>query len=109
MGGFNLGVGDGQGGLACCNSWGRKELDTTERLNLTGLDEGYYNKGSRVGLLSKLWEIVKDRGFFHAAVQGGGGLVAKSCLTLATPSTVLHQAPLSIGFSSPWGVTKSWT
>ena len=27
------GVGDGQGGLACCNSWGRKELDTTERLN----------------------------------------------------------------------------
>ena len=29
------GDGDGQGGLVCCNSWGRKELDTTERLNLT--------------------------------------------------------------------------
>ena len=28
-----LGVGDGQGGLACCNSWGWKESDTTERLN----------------------------------------------------------------------------
>ena len=27
------GVSDGQGGLACCNSWGRKESDTTERLN----------------------------------------------------------------------------
>ena len=27
------GDGDGQGGLACCNSWGRKESDTTERLN----------------------------------------------------------------------------
>ena len=27
------GVGDGQGGLACCDSWDRKELDTTERLN----------------------------------------------------------------------------
>ena len=26
------GVGDRQGGLACCDSWGRKELDTTERL-----------------------------------------------------------------------------
>ena len=25
-----LGVGDGQGGLACCSSWDRKELDTTE-------------------------------------------------------------------------------
>ena len=29
------GVGDGQGGLACCNSWGHKESDTTERLNWT--------------------------------------------------------------------------
>ena len=31
------GVGNGQGGLACCNSWGCKELDTTERLNWTEL------------------------------------------------------------------------
>ena len=29
-----LGVGDGQGGLACCDSWGRKESDTTEQLNI---------------------------------------------------------------------------
>ena len=29
-----LGVGDGQGGLACCDSRGRKESDMTERLNL---------------------------------------------------------------------------
>ena len=29
----NLGVGDGQGGLACCSSWGRKESDMTEQLN----------------------------------------------------------------------------
>ena len=27
-----LGVGDGQRGLACCDSWGHKELDKTERL-----------------------------------------------------------------------------
>ena len=32
------GVGDGQGGLAYCNSWGRKESDTTERLNWTELN-----------------------------------------------------------------------
>ena len=31
------GDGDGQGGLACCDSWGRKELDTTERLNWTDI------------------------------------------------------------------------
>ena len=28
-----LGVGDGQGGLACCSPWGRKESDMTELLN----------------------------------------------------------------------------
>ena len=28
-----LGVGDGQGSLACCSPWGRQELDMTERLN----------------------------------------------------------------------------
>ena len=33
--GWTPGVGDRQGGLACCSSWGRKESDTTERLNWT--------------------------------------------------------------------------
>ena len=28
--GWTPGVGDGQGGLMCCDSWGGKELDTTE-------------------------------------------------------------------------------
>ena len=32
------GVGDGQGGLACCDSWGHKELDTTKQLNWTELN-----------------------------------------------------------------------
>ena len=32
------GVSDGQGGLACCDSWGRKESDMTERLNGTELN-----------------------------------------------------------------------
>ena len=31
-------------------------------------------------------------------IGGGGGLVAKSCSTLATPWTIGHQAPLSMGF-----------
>ena len=34
---WTLGDGDGQGGLVCCNSWGCKELDMTERLNWTEL------------------------------------------------------------------------
>ena len=32
---WTLGVADGQGGLACCDSWGLKESDTTEWLNWT--------------------------------------------------------------------------
>ena len=33
--GWTPGVGDGQGGLACCGPWGGKESDTTEQLNWT--------------------------------------------------------------------------
>ena len=36
--GWTPGVGDGQEGLACCDSWGRKESDMTEQLNWTELN-----------------------------------------------------------------------
>ena len=57
------GVGDGQGGLACCDSWGRKESDTTERLiwseYATGAEESYSSrKNGEVGLklnFAHLW------------------------------------------------------
>ena len=35
---WTLGASDGQGGLTCCDSWGLKESDTTERLNWTELN-----------------------------------------------------------------------
>ena len=35
--GWTPGVDDGQRGLVCCSSWGRKESDTTEQLNWTEL------------------------------------------------------------------------
>ena len=44
--GWTPGVGDGQGGLACCNSWGHKELDMTERLNWTELEYIYRKRDS---------------------------------------------------------------
>ena len=40
-----LGVGDGQGGLACCDSWGCKELDMTEQLNWTELNWPLWKPG----------------------------------------------------------------
>ena len=42
-----LGVGDGQGGLACCGSWGHKESGMTEWLNWTELNHSYTNIGIR--------------------------------------------------------------
>ena len=44
------GVGDGQGSLECCSAWGHKELDTTERLNRTGLPVRY--------TLNRLWNWI---------------------------------------------------
>ena len=50
------GVGDGQRGLACCDSWGRKELDTTERLNWTEL---FNRKDILLRYVSKCWCMEK--------------------------------------------------
>ena len=46
------GVGDGRGGLACCDSWGRKESDTTERLKWTELI------GNHTHLSSFCWKVI---------------------------------------------------
>ena len=57
---WTLGVGDGQGGLVCCTSWGCKESDTTERLiwsDLIGsLKLGWYH----ILLIRKKPLIVRD-------------------------------------------------
>ena len=61
------GVGDGLGSLACCSPWGRKELDTTERLNWTEtlvlyhchgnllVDEWFQQRISIVAWIPALW------------------------------------------------------
>ena len=51
--GWTLGVGDGQGGVACCSSWGHKELDTNEQLNWTKLITGWDSRST--GTLGPLW------------------------------------------------------
>ena len=52
---WTLGVGDGEGGLACCDSWGPKESDTSEQLNWTELK--VYRTGSESQLcdLLSMW------------------------------------------------------
>ena len=48
--GWTPGVCDGQGGLACCNSWSCKESDTTEWLNWTKSPLGMYYTLQFLGL-----------------------------------------------------------
>ena len=55
------GVGDGQGGLACCNSWGCKESDTTERLNGTELNK------------TEIYSQTQRIDFWLPSGRGGGG------------------------------------
>ena len=52
------GVGDGQGGLACCDSWGHKELDTTEWLKWTELKVSHASKVMLKILQARLQQYV---------------------------------------------------
>jgi len=57
---WTLGVGDGQGGLVCCDSWGRKESDTTERLTWTDCHFVDYFGFIFVGLFVRLLSFSCD-------------------------------------------------
>ena len=54
--GWTLEVSDGQGGLACCNSLGRKESDMTERLNWTDLVLALSGAPTRKALGPSTWQ-----------------------------------------------------
>ena len=85
--GWTPGVGDGQGGLACCNSWGHKESDTTERLYWTERentlmfkptkrnrwDHQLEQEGLEISLCSVLYSAGRDN-----EAQGGGKLLVQS-------------------------------
>ena len=70
------GVGDGQGGLACCDSWGRKELDTTERLNWTERVQTYKHSSS-ISATNAVVEIngMYNHFFFFPPVYSPFGLI----------------------------------
>ena len=61
---WTLRVGDGQGGLACCDSWGCKESDTTEWLNWTECKSKLYHKGG-VLIRQKWWPYKNTVCFIH--------------------------------------------
>ena len=63
------GVGDGQGGLACCDSWVRKELDMTERLHFD-FSVSCIGGGNGNPLQCSCLENPRDGGAWWAAVYG---------------------------------------
>ena len=86
--GWTLGVGDGQGGLVCCDSWGRKELDTTEQLNWTELNWCWV----RVAHTWKNPELSEAflQGTFKGQVRGAGGAWLVTASFLVLESLFLH-------------------
>ena len=63
---WTLGVGNGQGGLACCNSWGRKESDKTEQLNWT---ETTFTSSSMKCLFKALSRLAIEFSFVYLLIQ----------------------------------------
>ena len=62
------GVGDGQGGLACCDSWGRKESDTTDRLIWSDLIWEWFPKElfGQGGTWTVSWEFLRVKTFISS-------------------------------------------
>jgi len=55
-----LRVGDGQGGLACCSPWGRKESDRTERLNVRQSVERLFIRLFAICMLSLVRRLLRS-------------------------------------------------
>ena len=116
------GVGDGQGGLACCDSWCRQESDTTERLNWTELNMTLFSKQStrnpRSLLLPCLGLSAINRASFldmlllqlPGALHSDGpralinGLLIHSCLEILN-----HFWTRDSGFHFSFDLTNGWS
>ena len=78
--GWTPGAGDGQGGPACCDSWGCKESDTTEQLNCTdvGKDWRQEEKGSTEDEMAR-WHHWLDGHKFEQAPEVSDGQGSLAC------------------------------
>ena len=56
--GWTSGVGDGQGGLACCSSWGHKQSDMTEWLNWTDISRIYHEENISLKYFTPLLQLL---------------------------------------------------
>ena len=81
---WTLQVGDGQGGLVCCGSWGHKESDTTEWLSWTDI---YWKKTHVNGLTQsklmlfegQLWPVLLKQAVNMPSPPGQPGPLCHAC------------------------------
>ena len=87
---WTLGVDDGQGALACCDSWGHKESDTTERLNWTTI----WLSNSTPQYISKRAENIGPHRNYHVNVH----------------SSIIHNSQKSRNnqMSINWCIDRMW-
>ena len=110
-----LGDGEGQGGLACCSPWGRKESDTTERLNnnksiswktifpWTEVGEWLRNDSSAFYLLCSLFLLL-----FHQLHLWSSGIRFGNLGTPALPNQpISHNNFISI-FNKSFFCDQGW-
>ena len=90
--GWTLGVGDGQGGLACCGSWGCKESDMTERLNWTDLTELGHNFPSKEQVsFNFMAAITICSDFQFSSVQSLSSVRLYGPMNHSTPGLPVHH------------------
>ena len=108
------GDGDGQGGLACCSSWGCKESDMTEQLNWTELNWTSYKKLS-YNVTSRVLTVIQSRYRTILSPQGHLSLpfyTATSRAPLTPTSSLTCDSSYSLLISSFchfWNVMKMET
>ena len=99
--GWTPGVGDGQGGLACCDSWGHKELDTTEWLNWTELNFHSYPAFTYCyALLYFLCTYTKPQGWPGAC--SWSGLLLSLCMHAASSWKLAPTKATTLRWKSHW-------
>ena len=112
-----LGDGEEQGNLACCNAWGRRELDTTERLNnnseihtytymwcyvFLSFQQFHYDTYRHEFLGLPFWglaEMFESRGLCHSSYFGS---FQSLFLPLSHSFSSLYETPM-IDFLGLWG------
>ena len=100
------GVGDGQGGLACCNSWDHKESDTTEWLNWTERREAQDRSQRGGGRLSALQR--NPAGVGEAPGEDGACLGYLACLLSGVRCPCLSCPSPPVNSIKPMSIWYEW-